>query len=52
LADASAFGAVDILPGHTALLTHLGIGEMSVRQGMQERLLAPQWGLAEIATIG
>lgn len=43
-----ALGALGILPGHTALLSALRIGELEYRQGVHEHYLAIQWGFAEV----
>ena len=43
-----ALGELGILPGHTALLTTLRIGELAYRSGGRERVLAVQNGFAEI----
>lgn len=41
-------GYLGILPGHTALLTTLGEGELMVRQGAEHRFLAVFWGYMEV----
>ena len=41
-------GALGVLPGHTPLLTSLGIGELMYRTDHRESYLAIQWGFAEI----
>ena len=41
-------GYLGILPGHTALLTTLGEGELMVRQGATQRFLAVFWGYMEV----
>jgi F-type H+-transporting ATPase subunit epsilon len=41
-------GYLGILPGHTALLTTLGEGELMVRQGAAQRFLAVFWGYMEV----
>ena len=41
-------GYLGILPGHTALLTTLGDGELMVRQGATQRFLAVFWGYMEV----
>ncbi len=41
-------GALGVLPGHTPLLTSLGIGELMYRIDHRESYLAIQWGFAEI----
>ncbi len=43
-----ALGELGILPGHTALLTTLRIGELAYRSGGRERFLAVQNGFAEV----
>jgi F0F1-type ATP synthase, epsilon subunit (mitochondrial delta subunit) len=40
-----ALGALGVLPGHTPLLTSLGIGELMYRTDHRESYLAIQWGL-------
>lgn len=44
----SELGYLGILPGHTALLTTLGEGELMVRQGSAQRFLAVFWGYMEV----
>lgn len=41
-------GYLGILPGHTPLLTELGTGALSYRQGAQTRRLAVSGGFAEV----
>ena len=41
-------GYLGILPGHTALLTTLGEGELMIRQGSTQRFLAVFWGYMEV----
>jgi F-type H+-transporting ATPase subunit epsilon len=41
-------GYLGILPGHMALLTTLGEGELMVRQGATQRFLAVFWGYMEV----
>jgi F-type H+-transporting ATPase subunit epsilon len=41
-------GYLGILPGHTALLTTLGQGELMYRQGEQRRYMAIFWGYMEV----
>ena len=41
-------GALGVLPGHTPLLTALGIGELMYRRDHGEEYLAVQGGFAEI----
>ncbi len=41
-------GALGVLPGHTPLLTSLGIGELTYRSDHREGYLAIQWGFAEV----
>jgi F-type H+-transporting ATPase subunit epsilon len=43
-----AEGYLGILPGHTALLTNLGQGELMIRQGEQRRYLAIFGGYMEV----
>jgi len=43
-----ALGALGVLPGHTPLLTSLGIGELMYRTDHRESYLAIQWGFAEV----
>ena len=41
-------GYFGVLPGHAAFLTTLGAGELSYRQGREERYLAVSGGFAEV----
>jgi F-type H+-transporting ATPase subunit epsilon len=41
-------GYMGILPGHTALLTTLGQGELMYRKGEQRRYLSIFWGYMEV----
>jgi len=41
-------GSLGVLPGHTPLLTTLGIGELMYRRGTARRFLAIAWGFAEV----
>ena len=41
-------GYFGVLPGHAAFLTTLGIGELTCRQGRDERHLAVSGGFAEV----
>jgi F-type H+-transporting ATPase subunit epsilon len=41
-------GSLGARPGHTPLLTSLGIGELIYRRGSDKHLLAIAWGFAEI----
>jgi F-type H+-transporting ATPase subunit epsilon len=41
-------GSLGVLPGHTPLLTALGIGELTYRRGGDRRYLAIAWGFAEV----
>ena len=41
-------GALGVLPGHTPLLTELGIGELMYRRDHAESYLAIQGGFAEV----
>src|SRR5262245_7529647 len=41
-------GSLGVRPGHTPLLTTLGIGELGYRRGSETRLLAITWGFAEV----
>src|SRR6266849_3969210 len=41
-------GYLGILPGHTPLLTELGTGALSYRQGAQTRRVAVSGGFAEV----
>jgi F-type H+-transporting ATPase subunit epsilon len=41
-------GYFGVLPGHAAFLTTLGTGELSYRQGRDERYLAVNGGFAEV----
>jgi F-type H+-transporting ATPase subunit epsilon len=42
-------GEIGILPGHTPLITLLGIGTVTYREGSQKRSIAVRDGFAEIA---
>jgi F-type H+-transporting ATPase subunit epsilon len=44
-----ALGELGILPGHTALLTTMRIGELAYRSGGREHVMAVQNGFAEVA---
>ena len=44
-----ALGELGILPGHTALLTTMRIGQLAYRAGGREHVLAVQNGFAEVA---
>ncbi len=44
-----ALGELGILPGHTALLTTMRIGELAYRSGAREHVMAVQNGFAEVA---
>jgi F-type H+-transporting ATPase subunit epsilon len=44
-----ALGELGILPGHTALLTTMRIGELAYRSGGHEHVMAVQNGFAEVA---
>ena len=41
-------GYLGVLPGHAPLITELGIGEISFREGATEQRLAVAWGFAEV----
>jgi len=41
-------GSLGVLPGHTPLLTNLGIGWLMYRRGDLRRYLAIAWGFVEI----
>jgi F-type H+-transporting ATPase subunit epsilon len=41
-------GYLGVLPGHAALITELGVGEISFREGATEQRLAVAWGFAEV----
>jgi F-type H+-transporting ATPase subunit epsilon len=41
-------GSLGVLPGHTPLLTTLGIGELVYRRGGVKRYVAIAWGFAEV----
>jgi F-type H+-transporting ATPase subunit epsilon len=41
-------GSLGVLPGHTPLLTTLGIGELVYRRGGEKRYVAIAWGFAEV----
>ena len=41
-------GSLGVLPGHTPLLTTLGIGELAYGRGGETRRLAIVWGFAEV----
>jgi len=41
-------GSLGVLPGHTPLLTTLGIGWLMYRRGDLRRYLAIAWGFAEV----
>ena len=41
-------GYLGILPGHAPLITELGVGEITYRNGGQTRHLAVAWGFAEV----
>jgi len=43
-----SLGMLGVLPGHTPLLTTLGIGELMYRKDHRESYLAIQWGFAEV----
>src|SRR3989442_13660717 len=40
--------SLGVLPGHTPLLTMLGIGELVYRRGGDRRYVAIAWGFAEV----
>lgn len=41
-------GSLGVRPGHTPLLTTLGIGELVYRRGGAKRYVAIAWGFAEV----
>jgi F-type H+-transporting ATPase subunit epsilon len=41
-------GYLGVLPGHAPLITELGVGTISFREGATEQLLAVAWGFAEV----
>ena len=41
-------GSLGVRPGHTPLLTTLGIGELVYRRGAVKRYVAIAWGFAEV----
>ena len=41
-------GSLGVRPGHTPLLTTLGIGELVYRRGAEKRYVAIAWGFAEV----
>jgi F-type H+-transporting ATPase subunit epsilon len=41
-------GYLGVLPGHAPLITELGVGEISFREGATEQRLAVAWGFAEV----
>jgi F-type H+-transporting ATPase subunit epsilon len=41
-------GSLGVLPGHTPLLTTLGIGELVYRRAGARRYVAVAWGFAEV----
>src|SRR2546425_10613309 len=41
-------GSLGVLPGHTPLLTALGVGELIYRRGGDRRYVAISWGFAEV----
>jgi F-type H+-transporting ATPase subunit epsilon len=41
-------GYLGILPGHAPLITELGVGEITYRNGGQTRYLSVAWGFAEV----
>jgi len=41
-------GYLGVLPGHAPLITELGVGELSYREGATEQRLAVAWGFAEV----
>jgi F-type H+-transporting ATPase subunit epsilon len=43
-----SLGYFGVLPGHAAFLTTLGVGELTYRQGREERQLAVAGGFAEV----
>jgi F-type H+-transporting ATPase subunit epsilon len=44
-----ALGELGILPGHTALLTTMRIGQLAYRSGGREHVMAVENGFAEVA---
>ena len=44
----TANGEIEVLPGHTELLTLLGTGILSVSDGTKDRLFAISYGFAEV----
>ena len=45
-----SLGALGILPGHAPLLSGLGIGELSYRQGSTTKRMAIKWGFVEVSS--
>lgn len=45
-----SLGALGILPGHAPLLSGLGIGELSYRQGTTSKRMAIKWGFVEVSS--
>ena len=41
-------GSLGVRPGHTPLLTTLGIGELVYRRGAETKYVAIAWGFAEV----
>ena len=41
-------GYLGILPGHAPLITELGVGEITYREGSRSHHLAVAWGFAEV----
>jgi len=41
-------GYLGVLPGHAPLITELGVGQISFREGATEQRLAVAWGFAEV----
>src|ERR1700727_3451448 len=41
-------GYLGVLPGHAPLITELGVGEISFREGATEQRLGGAWGFAEV----
>jgi F-type H+-transporting ATPase subunit epsilon len=41
-------GYLGILPGHAPLITELGVGEITYREGGKDHHLAVAWGFAEV----
>jgi F-type H+-transporting ATPase subunit epsilon len=41
-------GYLGVLPGHAPLITELGVGEISYREGATHQRLAVAWGFAEV----